>query len=60
MPADADAVGVADAGVHDRLHRGARAHDELLDVVIVRRVAADNRHLRVVEHGVTLRQEEEV
>ncbi len=60
VTAHPDPIGIGDAGVDHGFHGGAGVHHQLLHIVVVRRVAADDRHFRVVEHGIPLRQEEEV
>ncbi len=61
VAADADAIAIGDAHLHDLVDRRLRARHELLDVRVVGRLArADDRHRRVVEDGVAGQQQEHV
>ena len=62
VPADGDAVAVGDAHAHNRLDRRLGAGGQLLDVGVVGLgpVDADDRHRRVVQHGIALGQQEQV
>ena len=56
-----DAAGVGDAEADRAVDRGLRAGHQLLDVGVIRRLArSDDRHERVVDDRVALRQEQQV
>ena len=62
VPADGDPVAVGHAHFHHRIHRCLGAGGQLLDVGVVGfgPVDADDRHRRIVQHGIALGQQEEV
>ena len=61
MAADADAIAIANAHVHDFVDRCLRVRNQLLDVrVVCRFTRADDRHCGIVKDRITGHKQEEM
>ena len=60
VPGDADSVPVGNPHLHELVHGGLAVRHQLLHIAVIGGEPPDDRHRRVVEHGIPLRQQQEM